>query len=185
MLAMQYRFPLPADYDMAIIKRRISERGHLLDGFPLLEWKAYLWSERQSEDRTTANAYAPFYLWRENAGINHFLGSPGFNALCEDFGRPAIDIWSVWDYLGGNAIQTAAFLHQQRLPIRPEQSLAELQRHESALAKETAGRGAISVVTAFDPQRWCLLRVSAWASAPGAAVTEPGERYQVGYVARG
>jgi hypothetical protein len=35
MLAMQYRFVLPADYDMAIIRQRIHERGHLLDGFPI------------------------------------------------------------------------------------------------------------------------------------------------------
>ena len=31
MIATQYRFPLPADYDMAIIDRRIADRGHLTD----------------------------------------------------------------------------------------------------------------------------------------------------------
>jgi hypothetical protein len=34
MLAMQYSFTLPADYDMAIIYNRIREKGHLLDDFP-------------------------------------------------------------------------------------------------------------------------------------------------------
>ena len=33
MIAMQYSFVLPADYDMAIIDRRIREKGPLLDGF--------------------------------------------------------------------------------------------------------------------------------------------------------
>ncbi|CAK6500361.1 hypothetical protein PANPA_00247 (plasmid) [Pantoea sp. Nvir] len=34
MILMHYRFTLPADYDMAIIERRIAENGARLDGFP-------------------------------------------------------------------------------------------------------------------------------------------------------
>jgi hypothetical protein len=34
MIAMQYSFVLLADYDMAIIDRRIRDKGPLLDGFP-------------------------------------------------------------------------------------------------------------------------------------------------------
>lgn len=36
MLAMQYRFTLPADYDMAIVRRRIADFGHRLDACPQL-----------------------------------------------------------------------------------------------------------------------------------------------------
>lgn len=39
MIAMQYSFSLPADYDMSIIDRRIAEKGHLLDNFPNLKFK--------------------------------------------------------------------------------------------------------------------------------------------------
>jgi hypothetical protein len=39
-LAMQYRFALPADYDMAIVERRIAEKGPALDGWPGLRAKA-------------------------------------------------------------------------------------------------------------------------------------------------
>jgi hypothetical protein len=46
MLAMQYSFTFPADYDMAIIERRIAENGHRLDGFPGLLFKAYLYARR-------------------------------------------------------------------------------------------------------------------------------------------
>ena len=31
MYAMQYEIPLPADYDMAIIRRRVASKGHLTD----------------------------------------------------------------------------------------------------------------------------------------------------------
>jgi len=42
MLAMQYCFSLPADYDMAIVRRRISDNGHRMNGFPKLVFKAFL-----------------------------------------------------------------------------------------------------------------------------------------------
>ena len=32
MIAMQYTFTLPADYDMGIIEKRIADNGHLMDG---------------------------------------------------------------------------------------------------------------------------------------------------------
>ena len=47
MIVMQYRFTLPADYDMAVIETRIRENGAKLDGFPGLLIKAYLFSRRE------------------------------------------------------------------------------------------------------------------------------------------
>lgn len=41
-VAMQYSFVLPADYDMNIIKQRIASKGHLLDDFPGLIFKTCL-----------------------------------------------------------------------------------------------------------------------------------------------
>src|SRR5271165_2720611 len=46
MIAMQYSFTLPADYDMSVIDRRIADKGPLLDGFPGLQFKAYLVARR-------------------------------------------------------------------------------------------------------------------------------------------
>jgi hypothetical protein len=47
MLTMQYRIALPADYDMAIIRKRIADRGHLTDALPQLAFKAYLYADRR------------------------------------------------------------------------------------------------------------------------------------------
>ncbi|WP_210497566.1 DUF4865 family protein, partial [Pantoea ananatis] len=44
MLAMQYRFVLPADYDMTIIQRRIDDNGYKMAGFPGLIFKAWLYA---------------------------------------------------------------------------------------------------------------------------------------------
>jgi hypothetical protein len=57
-LAMLYSFALPADYDMAIVERRIAEKGSALDGLPGLSAKAYLSARRDGARRE--NLYAPF-----------------------------------------------------------------------------------------------------------------------------
>lgn len=184
MLAMQYRFTLPADYDMAIIRQRIHDRGHLLDGFPHLEWKAYLWSQKDSRHPGSLNAYAPLYLWQDNDGINQFLASPGFLALCEDFGRPHIDIWSVWDCLGNQAMPAATVCYQQTQAIAPGTSLAELRQQEQQLATRLHQQGALCVLSAYDPQQWRILRMSAWETEQ-ACMRQASHHssYQIGYVA--
>lgn len=184
MLAMQYRFVLPADYDMAIIRQRIRERGYLLDGFPHLEWKAYLWSEKDSQRPGAINAYAPFYLWQDNEGINQFLSSSGFRALCEDFGRPRIDIWSVWDCIGGDAMSSATICYRHAQAIPQGQSLDALRQQEQELAIRLQQQGALSVVSAYDPQQWQMLRISTWRKEQNNLPQDMhGDCYQIGYVA--
>ena len=46
MQAMQYTIKLPADYDMDIIRQRVRNTGHLMDGFDDLFFKVYLISEK-------------------------------------------------------------------------------------------------------------------------------------------
>jgi len=63
MIAMQYTFQLPADYDMDLIVRRARDRGHLFDDAPGLGVKAFLCA-RCGDRRTNSkvNLYAPFYV---------------------------------------------------------------------------------------------------------------------------
>ena len=59
MIAMQYKITLPSDYPMDSIKNRILDKGHLLNGFPGLVFKAYLYSEKSaSEYNNIVNSYA-------------------------------------------------------------------------------------------------------------------------------
>lgn len=94
MIAMQYSFTLPADYDMSIVDRRIRDKGPLLDGFPNLGFKAYL-SARKGEFGSHDNVYAPFYLWQRPEGATDFLCGPGFEALTGAFGWPQVMTWIV------------------------------------------------------------------------------------------
>ncbi|UTM59419.1 DUF4865 family protein [Photobacterium sp. CCB-ST2H9] len=96
MIAMQYKIVLPSDYPMERIENRIREKGHLLDGFPGLMFKAYLYSRKDATSyQNSVNSYAPFYVWRDHESMVVFLESEGFKALCEQFGRPKVEVWFV------------------------------------------------------------------------------------------
>lgn len=186
MLAMQYSFTFPADYDMSIIRKRISERGGQLDGYPNMQWKTYLWTEKTSSCSKVNNSYAPFYLWDNNDGMNSFLCSSGFGNLCRDFGRPNVEIWSVSDYFSTKKMKAAKFMLRQIAPIASSQLLSDLQHENAAFAKQAIQEGAASVVTAFDPLRWRSLRITTWEQSPKMLVRdERYDYYNIGYVALG
>ena len=105
MIATQYGFTLPVDYDMNIIERRIREKGHLLNGFPDLRFKAYLSAERRKG--SAENLYAPFYLWDDPAGVDNFITGPGFAALTRDFGWPVVKTFVVWHAALGQDLSEA------------------------------------------------------------------------------
>ncbi|MFD0276986.1 DUF4865 family protein [Kitasatospora sp. NPDC127111] len=174
MHVMQYEITLPADYDMGIIRKRVADKGHLLDACPGLGLKAYLVRER-GQDGAPVNQYAPFYLWRTPEGMNAFLWGPGFRGLSRDFGRPAVRHWLGSGLSRGPARDTpvAATRHVERLPEHTDPAEAV----EAALAALPDHPALHTAAVAVDPGRWELLRFALWAGpAPDAA---PGTRYRV------
>jgi hypothetical protein len=165
MIVMQYRFTLPADYDMAVIETRIRENGAKLDGFPGLLVKAYLFSRRE-DAHCAENRYAPLYVWKNPGAMARFLQSPGFKKLTEDFGWPQIDTWLALRLPDIDEVRNAAWLSIRKQPIVAHSDLA-------ALALE--GR-----LCAWDVSRWQWLQAD-----PGAAPQAGRENYRVGYVASG
>ncbi|ROR05143.1 DUF4865 family protein [Erwinia sp. JUb26] len=173
MIAMQYRFRLPSDYDMTIIENRVRENGHRLDNFPGLVLKA--WCYTSSSDTHTASEplYAPFYLWQDSASMAAFLQSDGFKKLVTDFGRPAIDCWPVLEYRPGSNLQHSAFARREIVPIT---SCSDLS-HIGSMSVPAAG---ITRILAWDVRQWqrvCFeLSDLPFDDAPGA------ERYRVGHI---
>lgn len=160
MIAMQYKMVLPADYPMESIENRIREKGHLLDGYPGLLFKAYLYSRK---DATTyhndVNSYAPFYVWRDHDSMRAFLNSDGFNGLCEQFGRPAVQVWFV-----------------DEVPNAPDENVVFACIEHTAL--QDADVRGVNVTT------WQTLGVT-WLSQIDNRSPIQGDLYAVGYVARG
>lgn len=180
MLAMQYSIPLPADYDMAIIRQRIATRGSSTDGFPGLAFKAYLHADKTGPE--TDNLYAPFYLWDSSEGMNAFLGGPGFVALTQSFGWPAVKIWSIWRSHVSAGVSTATRATRETAPIPPHSDLAALWRAESEHLDDVVSQhGAVAVVVGYEPQTWSLVRFSLWPGEPQDAAAD-ALHYEVGHL---
>jgi hypothetical protein len=182
MIAMQYSFTLPADYDMSIIDRRIHDKGPMLDGFPLLRFKAYLSARKEGGDVSSAeNLYAPFYLWDEPEGLNNFLTGAGFAGVARDFGWPSVRTWIVWHAELGPDLAEARFASRTIETIAPYSDLSALRSHAVSEAKDDVKNGALASVVAFDPTGWALIRFRLWLTPPPAK-TADGQLYDVGHV---
>ncbi|RQW62213.1 DUF4865 family protein [Vibrio viridaestus] len=159
MIAMQYVITLPSDYPMDTIKNRIETKGHLLNHYPGLKFKAYLYSEKNSQEYPcTVNRYAPFYVWQNHEAMVSFLKSDGFKALCDQFGRPVIKTWFI-DHL----------------------SLEPTQEHELALINCSDNASDISATNYAD---WSNIGVSWLSGQTSLTNTPPDCIYKIGYIAR-
>lgn len=198
MIAMQYSFTLPADYDMAVIDRRIAEKGPLLDGFPGLAFKAYLTARRHrlpdgrplpeglvTPEAAAENLYAPFYLWHRAEGMNEFVCGPGFAAVSGAFGWPAIRHWVPWEAALGREITGARYAVRQEMPIAPHTRLDLLRATESEAARKAVADGALAALVAYDPASWSLVRLRLLAELPAAPLPAGARLYGVGYVSPG
>ncbi|POZ61935.1 DUF4865 family protein [Chromobacterium alticapitis] len=182
MLTMQYRIALPADYPMDIIERRIAEKGHLTDGLPGLAFKAYLYSLKPEGG---ANAYAPFYLWRTAEGMRDFLSGPGFAALSESFGRPAVHSAVAWFGEWKDDATQARHAVIERLSMLAVESLAVRRAAEADWGRtRLQDANMLALASAFDPGTWSLTRIALLREAPDYRA--PGcEHYRVGRVSLG
>jgi hypothetical protein len=185
MIAMQYSFVLPADYDMAIVDRRIAEKGYLLDEFPNLKFKAYLSAEKNGADTgSRENLYAPFYVWNNSLGLSEFLSSAGFAGLAGSYGWPRVMMWAVWRAHLSERVAEARFATREIFPVAPYAPLGEMRQRDSDEAVEDVERGgALAAVAGFEPTSWTRVRFRLWGEKPPAA-REGAQNYKVGHLSR-
>ncbi len=178
MYAMQYRIALPADYDMAIIRRRVSAKGSLLDNAPGLGVKAYL--VRECTKDSPVNEYAPFYLWTDVTAMGHFIwGGGGFQGIVKDFGRPAVRQWAGVRFVSGSEYETTpsiATLTRTRLvpDIAPMHALVASADLIDAMAVTP---GVHSSALALNPTSWELAHFTLWSGE--ATTLETTETFTV------
>ena len=185
MIAMQYAITLPADYDMAIIHRRITDKGHLLDDFPGLAFKAWLHASRNDDALPSRdNLYAPFYLWHDSEGMNAFLGGAGFATLARDFGRPAVRTWIPWQTEMAADLHDTVYATRELVPIPAHADLAELRAAEAAAARQDRAAGALAAISACDPAGWTLLRLRLWPTLRPDLAHADRQLYRVGHVSQ-
>lgn len=174
MIAMQYSFALPRDYDMAIIRERIATKGALLDRLPGLAFKAYLYAEEPE------HGYAPFYLWKDEQAMHDFLNGPAFDGVSRAFGWPSVRTWTPWHVSMREEIRQARHASQSSVTITPYSALAELREQQEAYAQRALDNGALAVVVGFEPVTWTITRLCLWRDTPAAHATE--RHYHVGHI---
>lgn len=157
MITMQYNITLPSDYDMNIIRDRVSNNGSKTDGFPGLEMKAYLIAEK-GRYCNHENQYAPFYLWQNTDGMNQFLLSGPFQNILDSFGFPQVKHWIVLhSFVKKKQCEQWALI--KKIPIMPYSDFSsmcdnELENFESWKADD----GTLAYVTCYSPATWELCR---------------------------
>ncbi|GAA3453080.1 DUF4865 family protein [Dactylosporangium matsuzakiense] len=154
--AMQYSLPLPTDYDMGTIRERVRRNGHALDDREGLGFKAYL-IRTAGVDGSPVNEYAPFYVWNSAPAMTQFLlGGGGFQHIVRDFGRPAVQHWTVVSAVQGPA--------RDQPPLSATRTVTPLE-WGAELPAPTVGADLHTAVVAYDPSRWELLRFELWSAA--------------------
>ncbi|WP_309958150.1 MULTISPECIES: DUF4865 family protein [Variovorax] len=181
---MQYSFVLPADYDMDIIDRRVTEKGHALDNHKPLVFKSYtLARQGEATTKSNENLYAPFYVWHDTDGMNDFLCSEGFKRLVASFGWPIVRAWPLVVANEHANISLGKFATREIVHLDPFTALDELRASESLKAKiAVESEGAVAAVSAFEPSTWTLVRFRAWSNPRSGSANI--QAYEIAHVSR-
>lgn len=171
MIAMQYSFTLPADYDMGIIEKRIADNGYRTDGFAGLIFKTYLYARRNCLQTGSAeNIYAPFYLWQDVSDMNRFISGAGFQGVAGAFGWPQIRVYPVLAAKMSNDVAQAVYAKREITDIAPFSDLAPL-------AEENINDRLIDV-TAWDTTNWKKIHFTAGRNPLAGG----GQNYRIGHI---
>lgn len=174
MIAMQYAFTLPADYDMSIIRQRIADFGHLMDNHPQLIIKVYLYALQGEHGND--NRYAPFYLWNSSRGMSDFLTGSGFQGVSQAFGWPQVSHWLPWMVqIVPENLADARYATLECLPIAAYSDLAQLRSQQQAAPL------ALASIVAFDPASWQLVNFHLWQRLPQQRTVQT-QCYAVGHI---
>jgi hypothetical protein len=142
MIALQYKFVLPADYDMHRIRDRIASRGSTFDGCDGLIFKAFALSDRAQN--APANLYAPFYLWLDAPSVLAFLSGPLFEAVSNAFGRPEVATGLVTSTHGIHSADS------MKSALRRRRCIAGL----GELAQRPESQHLVGAMRWLDPTKW-------------------------------
>jgi hypothetical protein len=166
MIIMQYEISLPADYDMAIIKRRIAEKGAAFDTFSGLGLKCFVVREK-GQCGASANEYSPIYLWPNSDAMGNFIAGPAFAAVNNAFGRPITRTWSALAFARSQRphdMTSIGAVTQVRVELPSATDLTMLRDREVAAAWGAVDErgGPIARAVGVDPTTWQLVRFDYW-----------------------
>lgn len=157
MQAMQYNINLPADYDMGIIKKRVTDNGFKTDAFPDLLFKAYLITEKANGDLT--NSYRPLYLWKQTEGMTTFIFDGYFDGIIQSFGWQSIEIGITYAINLTDSFANSHYVLEEVLDIPAQSSLTKLNLPSPAPE-------ALGQVIIYNPDKWKWVCLTFFESRP-------------------
>ena len=146
MQAMQYTIKLPSDYDMDIIRQRVRNTGHLMDGFDDLFFKVYLISEKS--EGQLFNSYCPLYIWKNTNGMTKFIFDGYFDHILNSFGWQNIEIGVTSSVEISDHFDSSKYATLEVIDIEASESLKSFTIYEQMQANES-GKAVI-----FNPDKW-------------------------------
>lgn len=166
MILARYRHRLPADYDLGLIRARITARGPTWDAAPGLIFKAFTLEDRSRG--ASENAYSSFYLWRDAGAAAAFFAGPGFAAVMQAFGRPRTDLWLPFDVQTGPSARARSLAITHR-SLPPEADLDAERRADAAWGVSLrAEPDVLAVLCGLDPTSWRVTRFVLRAGEPAS-----------------
>ena len=151
MIATQYKITLPSDYDMNIIRDRVSSNGHKTDGFEDLKFKLYLITEKGS-NHNLQNSYSPLYLWKGNNGLNKFLFGGFYDNILNSFGWQHVNVGIPLIDTTSDKILDCKYVFHITRAIQPQGSLNNFKDRVAESLPEVEG-GTETLVT-YNPDKW-------------------------------
>jgi Domain of unknown function (DUF4865) len=180
MMIIHYGHRLPANYDIALIRKRAAARGHLFDAVPELHFKGFLLRER-GRYGAISSEYSSLYLWRTDEGFRNFLVEGRYKSVTDSFGRAAIETNFALDARKGNG-REARFACKEVHDIPLDTDLTSAFAAEIARNREIAAEpGTVAAAVGVDPQNWRFTRVLL---TENEASRREGVAYQVLYLAK-
>jgi Domain of unknown function (DUF4865) len=181
MIIVHYPYRLPADHDLAALRRWLKERGAVWDAVPELYFKAFLLREA-GRFGAIANNFSSLYLWQQDKAFRDWLVRGGYKIVTDKFGRGEIETFFALDAFRGKASE-ARFLYRDDIAVPLDADLTEAFANEIALARERAREpGAIAAIAGLDPRNWKFARVLL-SEAEGDASAR-GTGYQIVHLSR-
>jgi hypothetical protein len=176
MIIVHYQLRLPADYDLAAIRKFLKQRGAVWDAASDLHFKAFLLREA-GRFGAIANSFSSVYLWQHDKAFRDWLVRGGYKIVTEPFGRAEIETFFALDAFRGKGDE-ARFLYKEHLDIPLDTDLTAAFAQEIELARERAIQpDVISAAVGLDPRNWRFVRILLSEAQPGADAS--GVAYQI------
>ena len=146
MISMQYKIKLPDSFDMNIIRERVRENGHKMDGFKDLLFKAYLISVENSKN-DIKKEYAPLYLWKDSEGMNQFIWDGFYDNILKSFG------WQTISTAIPLAFEKKENFNSSRYCLEITREISESTQMER-LSFSSTFDNSTSQLLVYNPEKW-------------------------------